>query len=193
MCAPLIIQTISKYITLDKAEMAYFVSLLRPKSIKKKAYLLRPGDISKSQNFVLQGCLRSFSVDEQGVDRSSYFALEGGWINDVYSYFSGKPATNYVEALEDSEVLQISKTDLEKLYLEVPKFERYFRILYQNALMANIQYRIQARSSSAEQRYLWLCAEYPELEQRIAQKHIATYLGITPEFLSMIRRRIAGR
>jgi CRP-like cAMP-binding protein len=113
------------------------------------------------------------------------------WIGDLYSFLTQTPAIYYIDALEDTEILQISKHDLDTLFQHVPKFERFYRMVFQNALIAQRQRINQNLSFTAEQRYLNFIDKYPEMEQRISQKHVAAFLGITPEFLSMIRRKIA--
>ncbi len=119
------------------------------------------------------------------------FAIEDWWTGDLYSFPTQKPSNHFIDALEDTEILQISKPNLDKLFEQVPKFERFYRILFQNALIAQHERINQNLSFTAEQRYLHFIKKYPEVEQRISQKHVATFLGITPEFLSMLRKKIA--
>jgi len=121
------------------------------------------------------------------------FAVEDWWTGDLYSFLTQTPATFNIDALEDTEVLQISKPNLEKLYESVPKFERFFRFQFQNAFVAQQQRIMQSLSFTAEERYLHFINKYPQLEQRIPQKQVAAYLGITPEFLSMLRRKLAKK
>jgi CRP-like cAMP-binding protein len=121
------------------------------------------------------------------------FAIEDWWTGDLYSFPTQTPSTYFIDALEDTEVLQLSKTNLEKLYGQEPKFERFYRIIFQNALIAQHERISQNLSFSAEQRYLHFIKKYPEVEQRISQKHVATFLGITPEFLSMLRKKLSKK
>lgn len=121
------------------------------------------------------------------------FGIEDWWVGDLYSFLTQTPATYFIEALENTTVLQIAKADLEKLYERVPKFERFFRIILQNAFIAQQQRINQTLSLKAEEKYDHFLKKYPQLEQRLSQKHIASYLGITPEFLSMLRRKKAGK
>jgi CRP-like cAMP-binding protein len=138
---------------------------------------------------VIRGCFKSYSIDEKGNEHIIMFAPEDWWMGDLYSFLTGKPSRFYTVALEASEILMISKSDLQRLYETVPKFERFFRILFQSALVAQFQRIDQNLSMTAEERYLEFQNRYPQLEQRIPLKQIASFLGITPEFLSIIRRK----
>lgn len=134
-----------------------------------------------------------YSVDKNGTEHVIMFAIEDWWVGDLYSFLSESPTTFYIEALEDTYILQISKPDLDKLYEKVPKFERFFRIMFQKAFIAQ-QHRINMNlSANAEERYLTFLKKFPHLEQRLPQKQIAAYLGMTPEMVSIIRRKMASR
>ncbi|MDN3658595.1 Crp/Fnr family transcriptional regulator [Ferruginibacter paludis] len=188
-----IIKNINQYIQLNDIEANYFLSLLYPKTIKRKEYLLRPNEICKYESFITKGCLRSYTIDDAGLEHIVMFAVEEWWTGDLYSFLTQTPGNFIIDALEDTELLQISKDDLEKLYECVPKFERFFRLILQNAFVAQQQRINQNLSFTAEERYLHFIKKYPQLEQRLAQKQVAAYLGITPEFLSMIRRKLARK
>lgn len=193
MKVDLILRNISRHIHLDEKEAGYFISLLTEKTIKRKDFLLKEGEICSHENFINSGCLRTYSIDNKGVEHIVMFAIEGWWTSDMYSFLTQTPAAFNIDALEDTEVLQISKTSLEKLYLNVPKFERFFRILLQNAFIAHQQRINQSLAFTAEERYLHFINKFPHLEQRLPQKQVASYLGITPEFLSMLRKKMAGK
>lgn len=186
-------QHIGRHIELAPSEADFFLSLLQYKTLKRKEFLLRQGMVCKTENFILKGCLRCYTIDEKGQEHVVMLGVENWWISDLASFFTQLPATCFIDALEDTELLQLSKANLEQLYERVPKFERFFRILLQNAFVAQQQRIDQNLSCSAEERYHHFLQKYPDLEQRIAQKHIASYLGITPVFLSMLRRKKAGR
>lgn len=189
----LILRNVSKHIYLDNIETDFFLSLLRHRIIKRKDYLLKEGEVCKTENFILKGCMRTFTIDEKGFEHILMFGIEDWWVGDLYSFLTKTPAAYNIEALEDTEVLQISKADLDKLYERVPKFERFFRLIIQNAFIA-LQRRInQNLSFTAEEKYLDFIKRYPELEQRISQKQVSAYLGITPVFLSMLRRKLTLR
>ena len=188
-----IIKNISQHIQLNDGEVDYFLSLLQPRNIKRKEYLLRPNEVCKYESFITKGCLRTYTIDNTGLEHIVMFAVEDWWTGDLYSFLTQTPGNFIIDALEDTELLQISKSDLEKLYEEVPKFERFFRIILQNAFVAQQQRINQNLSYTAAERYLHFIKRYPQLEQRLPQKQVAAYLGITPEFLSMIRRKLAWK
>ena len=189
----LILQNISKHIQLTEVETDYFTSVLQIKRIRRKQYLIQEGNVSRYEAFVNKGCLRAYHVDEKGQEHIAQFAIEGWWIGDMYSFLTSTPACLNVDALEDSELLCIDKPSLEELYLQVPKFERFFRIILQNAFIAHQQRIIANMSKTAEERYLEFIKHYPQLEQRVPQHQIASYLGITPESLSRIRKQLSER
>jgi CRP-like cAMP-binding protein len=183
----LIRKNISRFITLTPEEEQYFTSLLKLKKIKKKAYLLQEGDVSRHQYFVNKGCLRTYTIDEKGMEHIIQFAIEDWWTGDMYSFLTQTPARFTIDALEDSELLCLEKNALEELYTRVPKFERFFRHLLQNAFIA-LQERIVANlSQPADERYCTFITKYADMEKRLPLKQIASYLGITPESLSRIR------
>lgn len=188
----LIFQNIAKHIDLTDEEKKFFLTLVKPRKIRKKQYLLQAGEVSRFENFVTKGLLRAYTVDNKGQEHIAMFAMEGWWISDLYSFLTNTPATQYIDALEDSEILSIEKSDLEKLYLVVPKFDRLFRKLLQNAFVASQQRILAGISQTAEEQYLAFVKKYPTLEQRIPQHQIASFLGITPETISRIRRNQAG-
>jgi len=180
-------KNISRFITLTPEEEQYFTSLLKLKKIKKKAYLLQEGDVSRHQYFVNKGCLRTYTIDEKGMEHIIQFAIEDWWTGDMYSFLTQTPARFTIDALEDSELLCLEKNALEELYTRVPKFERFFRHLLQNAFIA-LQERIVANlSQPADERYCTFITKYADMEKRLPLKQIASYLGITPESLSRIR------
>ncbi|GAA4780855.1 Crp/Fnr family transcriptional regulator [Olivibacter ginsenosidimutans] len=189
----LILKNVAKHIQLDDMEADFFISLLEHKTIKRKSFLLRQGEPCKTENFIIKGCTRTYTVDENGFEHIVMFGVEDWWVGDLSSLLTKTPAHYFIDALEETEVLQITKPNLDLLYERVPKFERFFRIIIQNAFISQ-QIRInQNLSYTAEQRYNDFVERYPTLEQRISQKQIASYLGITPVFLSMLRRRIARK
>lgn len=189
----LILNHIAKHIALSHEEQAVFLGLLEHRVFPKKSLLLREGDVCRYETFLLKGCVRVYSTDEAGVERVVMLGMEDWWVGDLYSFLSELPSSYAIEALEETEVLQISKANLELLYHEVPQFERFFRIMMQNAFVAQQRRIHQNLAESAEVRYTQFTQRYPQFEQRVPQKWIASYLGITPEFLSMLRRRMVQR
>lgn len=166
-------------------------TLMAPRRLRKGHTLSQAGEPCRYLAFVTSGCLRAYSVDEKGEEHVVQFAPEQWWITDMYSFLTGKPAEYIIEALEESDVLLIDAVAYEQVCATVPAFERYFRILLQNNYVATHRRLLATISLNAEERYLQLIADYPSIVQRVTQRHIASYLGITPEALSRIRGRIA--
>jgi CRP-like cAMP-binding protein len=183
----IIIQHTQKFIQLTAEEQDYFLSLLQEKRLARKSFFLRENEVCKGSAFVLSGCLKAYSVDEQGVEHILQFAPQNWWITDMYSVLSGKPAHLNIDALEDAEILVLGKTEQEQLYLTVPKFERYFRILIENSTVASRQRVLDNLELSAKERYAKFCNTYPTLTNTIPQKQVAAYIGVTPEFLSKMK------
>ncbi len=184
-----ILANFAKHIALDQAETRYVVSILKHRKIKKKTVLLRAGDVCRSLSYVVKGCLRIYHLDAEGDEHISQFAFEDWWAIDTASFYSQTPAFYSIDALEDTEVFEIGYQDLENLFKKVPKFERFFRILTQNGYIIQQRRINSSLSESAEERYEKFKKIHPKLSRRIAQKHIASFLGITPEFLSMLRKK----
>jgi len=185
----LIFANFAMHIALDSAETELINTKLQHKTIKKNTILLNAGEVCRQTCFVNKGCLRVFNTDKDGEEHNVIFCPENWWAVDMASFSGQTPAFYSIAALEDTEVFYLTYSILEQLYIEVPKLERFFRIMIQNGFNL-YQYRIISNlSKSAEERYTMFQKQYPKLEQRIAQKQIASYLGITPVFLSMIRKR----
>lgn len=184
-----ILDNIALHIDINKDEADCFLSLLEHRALKIKELLLQQGSVCRTINFVVKGCMRMYTTDENGKEHIVMFAPENWWCTDLFSFHTASPSTHSIEALEDTVVVQLSHQNLEKLYIEVPKFERFFRVLFQNGFIM-YQNRISSELAlPADQKYKVFKKLYPGLNQRIAQKHIAAYLGITPVFLSMLRKK----
>jgi len=184
-----IISSISKYVPLDDVESIYLNSLLLPMKIRQGEFTERAGNISKGMIYVNTGCLMTYFTDKQATDHVIQFATAGWWTGDLHSFTSQTPSIYSTRTLADSEVLLLPKNDMNQLLERFPKLERYFRIIFQNSLVTHQHRIIQNFSVGAEERYLQFQEKYPSLEQYVPLKFIASYLGITPEFLSKIRRR----
>src|ERR1700761_7042828 len=135
MKVDLLIANISKHISLTTEETDLFTSLLKPRSLANGEYLLREGQVCKYESFVVKGCVKTYYVDENGFDHIIDFSIEEWWADDMYSLLTQTPSKSNIKAIEDTDILQIGKSDLELLYQKVPKFERFFRILFQNAFV----------------------------------------------------------
>ncbi|MGW8317221.1 MAG: Crp/Fnr family transcriptional regulator, partial [Bacteroidales bacterium] len=158
-------------------------------SIKKKEMLLEREEVCPYLFFIVRGCLRSYFVDDKGVEHIYQIRMDNNWISDLESFFSQRPSKYYIEALEDSELLRISKERLELLYEQVPALERYFRILFQKAYVNALKRLNSTMWEPAIDRYNDMLKEHPDMFQRVPLVYIASYLGITPESLSRIRRQ----
>lgn len=187
----MIIDHVLRRIELTAAEQAHFVSLLKVRKLLPRQYLVQQADVCRHESYVCKGFLRSFYVDEKGNDHTLHFAMEDWWISDSTSFHLQVPATRNIVALEASVLLQIEKNDLEQLYKDIPAFERFWRILEQKGGIAQDQRILNAISMTGAERYEALITKYPTLEQRMPQRHIASYLGITPVFLSQIRKQLS--
>ncbi len=188
----LILKNVSRFIDLNQEEQDLYVSLLKEKKLKRKEFLLRPGEIARYDYFTTKGCLKVYKIDHSGTEHISMFAIKDWWSGDMASFITQQPANYFIQALEDSEVLLISKKSYELLFEKIPKFERFYRILYQRSLVSYIRQSDQNISLKAEDRYLNFIKKYPTLINRISQKNIAAYLGVTPEFLSVLRKKMAS-
>lgn len=182
-----VLRHIERLINLNADEKEYFISLLRFKRVRKSQYILQTGDVCRYETFIIKGCLRSYFVDEGDVEHVIMFGIENSWIEDGLSLSTGAPSAINIDALEHSEVFQIDKVSLEELYKRIPAFERFFRIKFQQAFIAEQQRVICNFTKSAQDRYLSFLERFPNLQERISQRQIASFLGITPQFLSQVR------
>jgi len=185
-----ILQNIAKHVALTIDEERLFLSKTKTKQFKAKTILLSSGEIANCTYFVNSGILRSFNINDNIIEHVLHFACEGWWIGDMYSYISEKPGNLFIEVLEDAEVVIITKENQEILYQEIPKLERFFRILAENSLVSHQERLMDNLSLSAEERFEKMCKKYPTLIQKIAQKHLASYIGVTPEFFSKMKSRL---
>lgn len=177
-------------VLLSDADFATFWGYLRPLRLRKREHLLRAGEVCSYYAFVTQGCLRSYSLTAQGHEHTLQFAPEDWWISDLYSLLTRQPSTLRIDALEDSQLLVLDQADLETIYAQCPVFERYFRLLMQSRYVV-LQERVNAAlSQTAAEKYQHFLRKYPTIVQRVPQHVIASYLGLTPESLSRVRRQL---
>lgn len=186
----LILQNISKHISLTSDEEKLFLSKIEFKSYKSKTILLSPGEIANSTYFVNSGILRSFTINDNIIEHVLHFACEGWWIGDMYSFISQKRGNLFIEVLEDAELAIITKENQEELYFQIPKLERFFRILAENSLVSHQERLMDNLSLTAEERFEKFCTKYPTLIQKISQKNVASYIGVTPEFFSKMKSKM---
>ena len=176
---------------LNEEEKSIVEEAFKERRVKRRQFILQEGDICKHHTFVVEGCFRMYMVDEKGKEHNLQFAIENWWIADIGSYYSEEPSRLYIEALENSIVLQLKKEDQIKLFDDNPTFNRIFRVLTEKALVSAQRRILQNISSNAEERYLDFLKRCPHFFNRISNVQIASYLGVTPEFLSTIRNKIA--
>jgi len=183
-------QKLAEKISLTEGEFNYCKSLFKPKKLRKRQYFLQEGDVCKYQAFIEKGILRSYTIDEKGSEHILQFATEGWWMADLSSYVTGESSLFNIQAIEASELLLISKPSWDELMLSIPKFEHYFRILIQNHLVATQKRLMQSLSETAEEKYIKFSKTYPDCLQRVPQHMIASYLGVSRETLSRLRKNI---
>ncbi|MCD6013623.1 MAG: putative transcriptional regulator, Crp/Fnr family [Flavipsychrobacter sp.] len=186
-------KNVTNNVSLSDDEWQKFRQPFELKTFKKKEFLLREGEICRFEGFVNKGCFRVYHIGSKGFEHVLYFAIEGWWIGDIDSFTNQIPAQLSIQALEDSEVLCISKKDKEDLYDVLPKVERLFRIMSQKRVVALQRRVISKMSKSAEELYLDYIATYPQIVQRLTSRQVAAYLGISHEFLSKIRKKISKK
>lgn len=186
-------QSLEKHLHLTDEEFAQFCAPFYVLQAKKKQMLLRAGEICRFEGFVNKGCLRIYYLDEKGFEKVLYFAVEGWWITDIDSFTNQSPSILNIEALEDCEILMITYPYKNALYETLPKVEKLFRIMTQKTHVALQRRMISTISKTADERYIEFIRKYPDMEQRLSQQQMAGYLGISHEFLSKIRKKIARR
>lgn len=186
----LIIQNIEKIISLTDEQKELILSKIELNHYKAKTVLLNAGEVAKYSYFVKSGILRSFTINDNIVEHVLQFACEDWWIGDMYSLISQKPGNLFIEVNEDAEVALLSKENQEELYHKIPKLERFFRILTENSLVAYQERLMDNLSLTAEERFEKFCSKYPSLIQKVPQKQIASYIGVTPEFFSKMKAKL---
>ncbi|MVN90321.1 Crp/Fnr family transcriptional regulator [Mucilaginibacter aquatilis] len=189
----ILLSHISEKVTLNEQEKALMQNYFVPKRLRKRQYLLQEGNVCRNLAFVSKGLLRTYNVDDKGDEHMSIFGWEGWWISDFNSFLTGVPAVFNIDAIEDSEVLLLSRENYEAITLAIPMMDRYFRILYQNSLVTKERRLMSSVTDTAEEKFLRLSQSNPDMIERIPQNLIASYLGIAPETLSRIRKNIAMR
>lgn len=180
---------IEQKVRLTPTEKEQISSFFRVKKLRKRQFLLQEEDVCKDFAFVSQGLLKSYVLDEKGNENINLFGWEGWWIADFQSFLFQSPATLAIEAIEDCELLLLSRENYDQMLEEVPAMERYFRLVYERSLATKDQRLVTAQTYSAEEKYNHLIQTYPELIQRIPQSLLASFLGLTPETFSRIKHK----
>jgi CRP-like cAMP-binding protein len=188
-----IIQHFMHYLPLHEEEIQELSSRLIERSINRKQFILQEGDVCKHYTFVVKGCFKMYKIDSHGNEHNLQFSIENGWIGDLGSFYTDAPSQLFIEAMEPSIIFQIEKENLLYLYSHVMVFNRIFRVLVENAYIQLQKRVLQNISSTAEERYVDFMHCHPNLFNRISNVQIASYLGITPEFLSKIRKDLVSK
>ncbi|MDW3193933.1 MAG: Crp/Fnr family transcriptional regulator [Cytophagales bacterium] len=188
-----ILTNIRRYVDFSESEAERLQAIIKTTRFKKRQFLDQPGYTSNYRNYILKGAFRSFFIDEEGKDHTVQIAIEDWFVSDFYSYITRMPATLYVEALEDSVLLQMRYEDIEGLCKELHSLSEYFRITTERAFAYSRMRALSNLSKSAEERYLEFNELYPGIVQRVPQKIVASYLGMSPEFLSKIRSQLSKK
>ena len=189
----LLYKKIASITSLNEEDFACFKTLFVVKKLRKRQYFLQEGDVCKYQAFVVKGLLRSYTVDEKGSEHILQFASEGWWMADLSSYLTNEPSFLNIDALEDVELLLLTKPSWEQAMEKIPALEHYFRIIIQNHLVSTQKRLLQSLAETAEEKYNRFLATYPECVQRVPQHMVASYLGVSRETLSRIRKQVADR
>lgn len=189
----LLLQSIKGHVSITEQEFDFCKTLFIPKKLRKRRYLLQDGDVCKYTAFVEKGILRTYTIDEKGNEPILQFSMEGWWVSDLYSFLTSEPSHYNIEALEECELLLITKPSWDTLLDKIPALERYFRILVQNNLIATQRRLMESITETAEEKYTRLIDNFPGCIQRVPQHMIASYLGITRETLSRTRRQLATK
>jgi CRP/FNR family transcriptional regulator, anaerobic regulatory protein len=190
MRTDLLIESLEKHIVLTPDDKTLIYQSIRDRKVKKNQFVVHEGAVQKCTNFLNKGSMRTYFIDSGGQEHIVQFAIEGWWISDLQSFIMQIPATFHVQAIEDCDLLELPFENLEILYERIPKMERYFRIITQRAFVSFQQRIVQNISMTAEERYIAFRGKYPQMELRIPQRLIASYLGISAEFLSKIKGRL---
>ncbi len=185
-----LLKYITQFIDLSNEEIALIEKRVKTRSYLKNQFIVQQGDVCKFESFILSGCATTFYIDPQGNKHIVMFAIENWWTADLGSFITQEPADYNVQCLENTKVVQFSYEGLELLFKEIPKLERFFRVIIQKAFVASQKRVVRDLSLPAKERYLIFRKQYPDIEQRVPQYMIASYLGITKQFLSKIRAEL---
>jgi len=190
MSSKLLIDYINKYINLSVEEENILLTKVVERNYLKDQYITQQGDICKSINFIISGCTKTFYVDKDGQEHIIMFAIEDWWTSDLGSFITQTPADFNVQCIDNTKLIQFTYHNLEELYAEIPKLERLFRKIVERAYVASQKRILRNFSLTAKERYQLFRKIYPEIDQRVPQYMIASYIGITKEFLSKIKSQI---
>lgn len=184
-----ILNNIARYVTLSEDEQLRLTSIIRTTRVKKRQFIIQPGYVCQYRSYIVQGAFRVFYLGDDGREHTVSIAVEDWFVSDFYSYINQLPATNFAEALEDAIIFQMKYEDIEPLCKEIHSLSEYFRHTTEKAFAYSRRRVISNISKTAEERYLEYCEKYPHIVNRVPQYVLASYLGMSAEFLSKIRSR----
>lgn len=187
--APLL-KYISKYVSLTEDEIGLLLSKIGTRKYLKGQYIIQQGDVCTNSSYLISGCTKTFYMDDKGQEHIVNFAIEDWWTSDIGSFITQTPADYNVQCIENTEVIQFHHHNQEELFQEIPKLERLFRKMLEKALVSSQKRIVSGFSLTAKEQYLQFKEQYPNIEQRVPQYMIASYLGITKEFLSKIKSQL---
>lgn len=180
---------LSRSVRLSEEEIKIFENSLELRLVPKKTILLQAGEVCNFEAYINKGCIREYFIDDAGIELTLQFATEDWWVSDITSFEDQIPSDMYIETLEDCELLVLTRQSKENLINEIPQLERMFRLMIQRHL-SKLQKRLfKTVSATAMDQYIEFVTRYPTISQRVSQQYIASYLGITPEFLSRLRAK----
>lgn len=178
---------------LDESEYARFLACFHRRLLPKKAYYLVAGDVTRGKAYLNKGCTRTYVVEENGKEHILFFGFEDWWLGDFESYHTQQPGKQYIQALEDCEVLFISRDDFQRMQSAIPKLQAWDSVKGRKAMFAALNRLNEVKTMSAEERYLNLLKKHPEVNRRVPLQYIAAYLDIEPQSLSRMRKRLTFR
>lgn len=182
---------INDFITLTEEEKSFLILNTTHRKYLKGQYIIQQGDVCKNSNFIISGCTKNFYVDEKGQEHIIMFAIENWWTSDIGSFITQTPSDFNVQCLENTEVIQFSHQNQDEIFKQIPKFETLFRKLLEKALVSSQKRIVNNFILSAKEQYIYFKAQYPTIEKRVPQYMVASYLGITKEFLSKIKAQLS--
>ena len=191
--SPQFIDLFTRKMEFTEDEFSLLLSYFQREYIPRKFFYLKAGQVCRQRAYLNKGSARVFTVDDRGGEHILFFAFEDWWVGDLESYYNQQPASLYIQAMEDCELLCLPKTDLEKLWVQIPKLKRMFEEKEQRSSFANLHRLQEVKSLSAEERYLNLIKKHPQIFQRIPLQYIAMYLDIEPPSLSRLRKRLSEK
>lgn len=184
-----ILDNIKRYVNLTSKEEERLTSIIKTSRVKKKQFIIQPGFVCQSRTYIVEGAFRVFYLDDDGKEHTVSIGVEDWFVTDFYSYINQTPAMNFAEALEDSTIFQMRYEDIEPLCKEIHALSEYFRLTTEKAFAFSRRRVISNISKTAEQRYDEYIEKYPHIVNRVPQYVLASYLGMSPEFLSKIRKQ----